>query len=208
MKRSPRLTQGFTRTLNPKLEGFIRVHPTAVELIGKKPSLGPQNGKWLERASFMSIVAVDHKHNPLRIARVNPNPNQARRSSLAFTRYCFTSRLMCTNQSSFIASLHPHCPHYCNMIARLLGSIRLPLRTLVCLLIHLTILVIPISCKAQALAQTRPPPCEFGLRLIIHKNVFGRILALSLQYRGGARYPNADSPVGQVRHIGIVLING
>jgi len=53
MKRSLRLTQGFTRTLNPKLERFIRVNPTAVELLKKKPSLGPQNGKWLERASFI-----------------------------------------------------------------------------------------------------------------------------------------------------------
>jgi len=53
MKRSPRLTQGFTRTFNPKLERFIRVNPTAVESIRKKPSLGPQNGKWLKRASFI-----------------------------------------------------------------------------------------------------------------------------------------------------------
>jgi len=53
MKRSPSLTQGFTRTPNPKLERFIRVNPTAVELIRKKPSLGPQNGKWLKRASFI-----------------------------------------------------------------------------------------------------------------------------------------------------------
>jgi len=57
MKRSPRLTQGFTRILNPKLERFIRVNPTAVELIRKKPSLGPQNGKWLKRASFISSHA-------------------------------------------------------------------------------------------------------------------------------------------------------
>jgi len=53
MKRSPRFTQGFTRTLNPKFERFIRVKPTAVELIRKKPSLGPQKGKWLKRASFI-----------------------------------------------------------------------------------------------------------------------------------------------------------
>jgi len=53
MKRSPRFTLGFTRTLNPKLERFIRVNPTAVELIRKKASLGPQNGKWLKRASFI-----------------------------------------------------------------------------------------------------------------------------------------------------------
>jgi len=53
MKRSPRFTQGFTRSLNPKLERFIRVNPTDVELMRKKPSLGPQNGKWLKRASFI-----------------------------------------------------------------------------------------------------------------------------------------------------------
>ena len=45
-------------------------------------------------------------------------------SALAFTRYCFTSRLMCTDQSSLIAPLH-------NTIARLLDNVRLPLRTLV-----------------------------------------------------------------------------
>jgi len=56
MKRLPRLTQEFTRTINPKLERFIRVNPTAVGLIRKKPSLGPQNGKWLKRASFISGV--------------------------------------------------------------------------------------------------------------------------------------------------------
>jgi len=61
MKRSPRLTQGFTRTLNPKLERFIRVNPTAVELIRKKPLLGPQNGKWLKRASFIGI-SLSHRN--------------------------------------------------------------------------------------------------------------------------------------------------
>ena len=74
MKRSPRLTHGFTRTLNPKLERFTRVNPTAVELRRKKPSLGPQNGKWLKRASFIktpktsteysthvSNIKLDHK---------------------------------------------------------------------------------------------------------------------------------------------------
>ena len=30
MKRSPRSTQGFIRTLNPKLERFIRFNPTDV----------------------------------------------------------------------------------------------------------------------------------------------------------------------------------
>jgi len=58
MKRPPRLTQGFTRALNPKLERFIRVNPTAVELIRNKPSLGPENGKWLKRASFIIYIYI------------------------------------------------------------------------------------------------------------------------------------------------------
>jgi len=65
MKRSPRLTQGFTRTLNPKLERFIRVNPTNVKSIKKKPSLGPQNGKWLKRAScilFMFSLFCEYIH--------------------------------------------------------------------------------------------------------------------------------------------------
>jgi len=34
---------------------LIRVNPTAVELIRNKPALGPQNGKWLKRASFIPM---------------------------------------------------------------------------------------------------------------------------------------------------------
>jgi len=42
-----------------------------------------------------------------------------------FTRYCFTPKLMCTNQSSVITPPpHPHCPHYCTTIAQLLRNIR------------------------------------------------------------------------------------
>jgi len=75
MKRSPRLTQGFTRTPNPKLEHFIRVNPTDVLLIRKKPSLGPQNGKWLKRASF--ILETRNRSGPVHgeetmWARANP----------------------------------------------------------------------------------------------------------------------------------------
>jgi len=65
MKPSPRLTQGFTRTLNPKLEVFIRVNPTAVELIRKNPSRGPQNGKWLKRAAF--IEPLDYLEGALQL---------------------------------------------------------------------------------------------------------------------------------------------
>ena len=56
MKRSPSLTQGFTRTLNPNSKRFHSgYNPTAVESIRKKPSLGPQNGNWLKRVSFIGL---------------------------------------------------------------------------------------------------------------------------------------------------------
>jgi len=76
MKRSPRLTYGFTRTLNPKLERCIRVNPTAVELIRKKPSLGPQNGKWLRRASFIACSEL------VRVPWVNIGYTSLRRSEV------------------------------------------------------------------------------------------------------------------------------
>jgi len=43
---------------------------------------------------------------------------------LAFTRYCFTSSRVCTNQSSTIPTARLHCPPCCNTIARLLGNLR------------------------------------------------------------------------------------
>ena len=48
-------------------------------------------------------------------------------NNLAFTRYCFTSRLLCTNQSSNDRPpAHLHCSHYFNTIASLLRNIRRP----------------------------------------------------------------------------------
>jgi len=43
---------------SPKLERFIQVNPTAVEFTRKKPSLGPQNSRWLKRASFIKCNNV------------------------------------------------------------------------------------------------------------------------------------------------------
>jgi len=55
------------------------------------------------------------------------------RIGLAYTRYSFTARLLCTNQPSFHS---PRPPTLLTLVqyysARLLGSVRLPLRTLVC----------------------------------------------------------------------------
>jgi len=188
MKRSPRLTQGFTRTLNPKLERFIRVNPTAVELIRKRPSLGPQNGKWLKRASFItrlpryhypiSRLIPNYLPTPLPLPhRVNPRATcaaaceaqarlptwplqdivitntvwcmvhfiswegrratcaaaceaQARLLTLAFTRYCFASKLHCGS----LSSLYPPTPlakptllqYYCTTIGQYTPSYRPP----------------------------------------------------------------------------------
>jgi len=69
--------------------------------------------------------------------------------ALAFTRYCFTLRLTCTNQSSFYSPPHPHCPHYCTTSTRLLRNTRPPFDPLV-YAIHHTMLVMAISCKGQA----------------------------------------------------------
>jgi len=46
--------------------------------------------------------------------------------NLAYTRYCFTSRLLCTNQSSLHCPSHLHRPHGCDIIAILLRNSRPP----------------------------------------------------------------------------------
>jgi len=53
-------------------------------------------------------------------------PGGHQRQDLAFTRYCFTSRPSCMNQSSFYCPPHQHCPHGCNTIAIVLRNIRPP----------------------------------------------------------------------------------
>jgi len=70
-------------------------------------------------------------------------------AELGFTRYYFTSRLLCTNQSSW------YCPPTCtsntdNTIARPLRDIRRPPPTPPLYAIHnTTILAMAISCKGQ-----------------------------------------------------------
>ena len=65
----------------------------------------------------------------------------------AFTRYSYTSRLLCTNQSSFYWPLPPALPallqHHCTSIKRYTTPPRTPLLYA----IHHTKLVIAISCK-------------------------------------------------------------
>jgi len=45
---------------------------------------------------------------------------------LAFTRYSFTYRLLCTNPSSFYCPSHLHRPHGCNTIAILVRNTQPP----------------------------------------------------------------------------------
>jgi len=52
---------------------------------------------------------------------------------LAFTRYCFTSRLLGTNQASFYCPSHLHCLRYCNTVARPLRNMRPPHRPPLCM---------------------------------------------------------------------------
>ena len=68
--------------------------------------------------------------------------------TVAFKIYCFTSSRVCTHQSSFPPA-RLHCPHCCNTIARLLGSVR-TFPTPLLYVIHHTILLMTISCLGQA----------------------------------------------------------
>jgi len=59
----------------------------------------------------------------------------------------------------FIALPYLHCPHYCNIVARLLRNVRPPPNPFCMAYIHHTILVMVISCKGQAL--TPFPPLDY-----------------------------------------------
>jgi len=81
--------------------------------------------------------------------RQSEGPKAERGRILAFTRYWFTLRLVCTNQPSFHSPRLPALPtlvqHYCTII----GQYTTPLPTSRVYVIHHTILVITISCKGQ-----------------------------------------------------------
>jgi len=78
---------------------------------------------------------------------------QGSTSHLAFTRYCFTLKLLVGVNPPFILPSHVHCPHYCNTIARLLRKIRRPPDLSCVCYTHYTILAMAISCKGQPHAQ-------------------------------------------------------
>jgi len=109
-------------------------------------------------------------------------------SKLAFTRYSFTSRPLCTNQPSFHSPRPPALPilvqYYCTIIWTVYDSppdFRLHA-------IHHTILVITISCKghpARLRSAARPKPLVNPSRMSAPVLVRGRMWRY--RGRGGGR---------------------
>ena len=94
---------------------------------------------------------ADAAHNTTQLSKPAPSSQK-----WAFTRYCFTSRRLCTRLNHlFIAHPHLHCPHYCNTIARLLRNRRHPPTPLWNAIQH-TILMMTISCEGQARNSSSP----------------------------------------------------
>jgi len=69
--------------------------------------------------------------------------------ALAFTRYSFTSSLLCTNQPSFHSPRLPALPTLVQYSCTIIWQCTTPLPTSRVYAIHHRILVIPISCKGQ-----------------------------------------------------------
>jgi len=88
---------------------------------------------------------------------------------LVFTRYCCTSRPLCTNESFFfLAPSQLPCPHFCNTIARLLRNIRRPPTPSLCA-IHQTILSMAIPYKGYVRAS--PIPSTRTLNRMLHVKI-------------------------------------
>ena len=79
-------------------------------------------------------------------ARVGMNTS----NDLAFTRYSFTSRLLCTNRPSFHPPRPPALPTLVQYYCTIVGQCKSRLPTSRVYAIHHIILIITISCKCQA----------------------------------------------------------
>jgi len=84
--------------------------------------------------------------------------------NLAFTRYSFTSRLLCTNQPSFPSHRLPALPTLVQYYCTIIGQYTSPLPTSGLYAIHHTILVITISCKGQLATPAGCDPSRLGGR--------------------------------------------
>jgi len=82
----------------------------------------------------------------------------------------------------FIPRAHLHCPPWCNVSARLLGSVRLPLQTLVLYAMHHTILVITILCKGQLPTARCPKRCSLYVYTHISVSISGQPLTQYAYY--------------------------
>jgi len=94
---------------------------------------------------------------------------------LAFTRYSFASRLLCTNQSHRFIAPPPASAHTIGYHCTIITQYKIPFPTSRLYAIRHTILVITISCKGQVLsgpAQTRRArdtgPCPVPWSLLRH----------------------------------------
>jgi len=75
------------------------------------------------------------------------------RSHLAFTRYCFTSMLLCTNQSSFYRPLRPALPALLQYCCTSIAQYTTPPRPPLVYSIQDTTLIITISCNGQGVTR-------------------------------------------------------
>jgi len=74
----------------------------------------------------------------------------------AFTRYCFTSKLLCGSPSSFHFPLHLHCPHTIAILLRDYYAVYDFFPASLLSAIHHTVYAMAISCKGQGAGFRAP----------------------------------------------------
>ena len=108
----------------------------------------------LKRRVIQPCRKLDHRG--VSPTYTEPQSDTAGGRGLAFTRYCFTSKLYCGSPSSFYCPPQPAKPtlpqHFCTPIARYTT----PRPTPPLYAIHHTLLVMAIWCKGQGAARGRP----------------------------------------------------
>ena len=106
--------------------------PPALSPLSIARALHPTQPSFCVRAALLRVARSKLSRHGFEHRRVQWLSVAA--CALAFIRYSFTSRLVCTNQPYFHSPAHLQCLPWCNTIARLLDSIRLPFRPPVCML--------------------------------------------------------------------------
>jgi len=126
-------------------------------------------------AGAAEFVHTHIQHPSIVSTTIYQERGPSRGLGLAFTTYCFTSMLLCTNQSSFYHPLLPAWPallqYYCTSIVQYTT----PPPTPKLYAIHPAILAMAISCKGQALAslttetKKQSPNTGAGANYTLHK---------------------------------------